>query len=104
MDRRASAVGSERDEGDIAGSPNGCPKLALVPGTVARDAAWDDLTPLGDQISQTLDIFIVDIVDLIRTEATDFLPLKAPFGCHRLSPVFVGFIGLIGLIESIQCL
>jgi hypothetical protein len=94
MDRRASALGRERHEGDIAGAPDGDAQLALMSGTVAGNTAWDDLAPLGDQVSQALDILIVDIIDLIRTKAADFLPLKPPFGRHRSLASFLPKISI----------
>jgi hypothetical protein len=60
-----SALGSEGHERNITGAFDGCAKLTLVSSTIAGDPAWDDLTPLGNQVAQTLDILIVDVGDLV---------------------------------------
>ena len=80
--RGLSALGRERHERDVAGALDGCTKLALVSSTIAGDATWNDFPALGDQIPQTLDVFIIDIRDLIRTETANLLPWKTPFRRH----------------------
>src|SRR6266511_6430927 len=77
--RRILALGSKRHEGDIAGPFDGYAKLALVAGAIPRDPAWNDFASLSDQIAQTLDVFVVDVGDLIGTEATDFFAWETLF-------------------------
>jgi hypothetical protein len=80
--RGRSALGSERHERDVAGALNGSTKLALVPSTITGDTSWNDFPALSDQVPQALDIFIIDILDLIRTETTNLFPWKTPFRRH----------------------
>src|SRR5919108_6186611 len=75
--RRILALGSKRNEGDVTGPFDGYAKLALVAGAIPRDAAWNDFAALRDQIAQTFDVFVVDVGDLIGTEATNFFAWKA---------------------------
>jgi hypothetical protein len=82
--RGRSALGREWHERDVAGALDGCTKLALVSSTITGDAAWNDFPALGDQVPQALDIFIINICDLIRTETADLLPWKTPFRRHPI--------------------
>jgi hypothetical protein len=81
-DRGLSALGREGHERDVAGTLDGCAKLALVSSTITGDAAGDDFPALGDQVPQTFDIFIVDVRNLIRTETANFLTWETPFRRH----------------------
>jgi hypothetical protein len=85
MCRGSSALGSEGHERDVTGALDGCAKLALVSSTITGDAARDDFPALGNQVPQAFDIFIVDVDDLIRTEATNLLAWKTPFRRHPLA-------------------
>jgi hypothetical protein len=79
---RISALAGEGHEGDATGALDCCAKLALVMGAIPGNAAWNDFTALGDQISQALDVFIIDPSNLVGTEATDFLARESLFGRH----------------------
>jgi hypothetical protein len=59
--RGPSALGCKWHERDVAGTLDGCPKLALVSSTITGDAAWNNFPALGDQVPQTLDVFIINI-------------------------------------------
>jgi hypothetical protein len=102
--QHTSALGGERHEGNVAGALDGRAELALMAGTIAGDAAWNDFAALGDQIPQTFNVFVVDVFDLIGTEATDFLALKAPFGrhCQLTSFSYMGPLGLSGSTQQTQ--
>jgi hypothetical protein len=63
--RVRSALGGEGHECDVASSLDSCAKLALMSSTVSGDTAWNDFPSLGDQVPQTLDIFVIDINDLV---------------------------------------
>jgi len=41
-------------------------------GAGSKDAAWNDLSPLGDEIAQGLLIFVVDAKFFIYAESADF--------------------------------
>jgi hypothetical protein len=86
MRRRVLTLGGEGHEGNVAGTFDRRAELALVSGTIAGDAARDDLATLGDQIAQTFNVLIIDIDDLICTKPADLLSRKTPFCCHCLSP------------------
>jgi hypothetical protein len=80
--RGLSALGRERHERDVAGALNGSTKLALVSSTITGDATWNDFPALGDQVPQALNVLIIDIHDLIRTETANLFPWKTPFRRH----------------------
>jgi hypothetical protein len=80
--RGRSALGREWHERDVAGALDGCTKLALVSSTITGDTAWNDFPALGNQVPQALDVFIINIRDLIRTKAANLLPGKTPFRRH----------------------
>lgn len=60
-----STFGGEGHERDITGALDGNAKLALVSCAIAGDAARNDFPALSDQITQALDIFVIDIDNLI---------------------------------------
>jgi hypothetical protein len=82
--RGRSAFGREGHECDVTGALDRGAKLALVSSAIAGDAARNDFPALGDQVPQPLNIFIVDVGDLIRTEAADLLAWETPFRGHSL--------------------
>lgn len=76
---------------------DGCRQLSLMPGTVARNAAWDNLAPIGQEIFQRLDIFIVDVGDIVGAETANFsLEKSSPSGPR--SGGLVSFISHISLL------
>jgi hypothetical protein len=86
--RGLSALASEGHECDATGTLDRCTKLALMSSTITGDSARNDFTSLGDQIAQPLDILIVDVGYLIRTEAADLLAWETPFRGHSLVASF----------------
>jgi len=87
--RGRSALGGEGHECNATSTLDRCAELALMSSAIAGDPARNDFTSLGDQITQTFDIFIIDIGNLVRTEAADLLAGKAPFRCHSLMASFM---------------
>jgi hypothetical protein len=87
--RGLSALGGEGHECNATGTLDRCAELALMSRAIARDPARNDFTSLGDQITQTFNIFIIDISNLVRTEAADLLAGKTPFRCHSLLASFM---------------
>src|SRR5207245_567440 len=63
----------ERQQGDVAGLLDGVAQAALARSAYARDAARNDLTPLGDERVQHLDVLVIDVVDLLDAEPASFL-------------------------------
>jgi hypothetical protein len=80
--RGISALSTERHKRNVTGTLDGCAKLSLVSCTIAGDPAWDNFPPLGDQVTQALDVLIIDVRNLIRTEATDLLAWESSFRRH----------------------
>lgn len=70
------------EKGNIPQSLNGYGELSLVVGTIPRDPARHDLASLRNIATTPSDIFIVDVVDLIRTELAN-LPPKASLLQHQ---------------------
>ena len=87
--RGSSALARERHERDVAGALDSCAKLALMSSTIAGNAARNDFAALSNQVAQSLDVFIVDIDNLIRTESADLLAWEAPFCCQFFIASFV---------------
>src|SRR5450759_2159179 len=63
----------ERQQRDVAGLLDSVGQTALARSANTRDAAWHDLTPLGNEPVQHLDVFVIDVVDLLNAEAAHFL-------------------------------
>src|ERR1700688_4789947 len=51
---------------------------------VPRDTARKDLAALGDVLAQARGVFVVEVVDLLDAERTDFALRLAVFGCALL--------------------
>lgn len=68
---------NEGDERHDAGALERRSQLALVPGTIAGDAAGDDLSPLVDELPEAAHILIVDLRYLIDAEGAN-LPAPLP--------------------------
>src|SRR5262245_8943088 len=62
----------ERQQGDVARLLDRVAQAPLAGSTNARDAAWNDLAALGNERVQHLDVFVIDIVDLLDTEPAHF--------------------------------
>ena len=62
------------EKGNISRSLDGYGKLSLVAGTIPRNSTRHDLAPLRNIATQPSDIFIVDVIDLIRTELANLSP------------------------------
>src|SRR5262249_16188241 len=52
-------------------------QLALVPRATAGDATRNDLTALSDEAAEATHVFVVDEVDLVRTELANLPASKA---------------------------
>src|SRR5258706_12947677 len=63
----------ERQQRDVARLLDRVGKPPLARSADAGDAARNDFTPLGDKRVQHLDVFVVDIVDLLHAEAAHLL-------------------------------
>src|SRR5579859_1289233 len=76
----------ERQQRDVAGLLDGVGQTALARSTDAGDAARHDLAALGDEAVQHLDVFVIDVVDLLDAEAAHFLApeILLLLGEHRL--------------------
>jgi hypothetical protein len=50
--------------------------LALMPRAAPGNPPWDDLAALTHEASQSADVLVVDEVDLVDAELTDFAPAE----------------------------
>ena len=66
-------------------------KLPLVVRASTRDTARDDLTGLADVLFQCREILIVDLLNTLGSEATEFFSSK--IACHGLALLFRFGIG-----------
>src|SRR5260370_41855190 len=82
----ASDLRCERQQRDVAGLLDRVGQTPLARSANARDAARHDLAPLGDECVQHLDVFVIDVVDLLDAEAAHFLApeILLLLGEHRL--------------------
>src|SRR5689334_19346031 len=72
--RYRSSVGREREQRRDAGALDGGLQLPLMQRAGAGDAARKDLTALGDELLEGLDVLEVDVLDLLDAELTDAFP------------------------------
>src|SRR4051812_15154634 len=63
----------KRQQRDIAGFENSVRQAPLVRCAYSGDTPWNDLAALGDKGLQHLDVFVVDVIDLLDAEAAHFL-------------------------------
>ena len=58
-----------------------------MPGAIARDPAGQDLTSFSNVSFQAPDVLVIDVLDLVDTEMTDFSsPAESSLHCYR--PVY----------------
>src|SRR5258708_38582378 len=63
----------KRQQGDVARPLAGSGKAALMRLAYAGKAARNNLSPLGHELSQQPNVFVVDVVDLLDAELAYFL-------------------------------
>src|SRR5437764_231628 len=68
------SLGYVWNQRDLPGSLDRRLQLPLVHRAGARDAARQDLPALGHERADQLDVFVVDVVDLVRAELADLAP------------------------------
>src|SRR5262249_45849191 len=93
--RRVPGVGPTRGAllGDVGGEGAGAEarqragQLALVPGAVTGDAAWNDLAALRHERAETLHVAVVDGQNLVDAELAD-LASAEPTPLHGLDHLF----------------
>src|SRR5579883_1029719 len=61
-----------RQQRQVAGALDALGQLALVAGAGARDAGRQDLSALGQERAQDLDLLVVDVADLLGAETAHF--------------------------------
>src|SRR5882757_4655795 len=69
-------IGRERKHGRDAGALDRVLELALVQRARSGDAARKNLAALGDELLQRLDVFVVDVLELLDAELADALAAK----------------------------
>src|SRR5258706_10097186 len=69
-------VGRERKHGRDAGALDRVLEFALMQRTGSGDAARKDLPALRDELLQRLDVFVVDVLELLDAELADALAAK----------------------------
>jgi hypothetical protein len=72
------------EKGNISRSLDGYGELSLVVGTIPRDPTRHDLASLRNIATQPSAIFIVDVIDLIRTELANLSPKASPLQHQNL--------------------
>jgi hypothetical protein len=73
-------AGREGQQRNIARALDGFRQLALMIGTGTGDPARCDLAPLGNEIAQGTDIFVINRRFLVGTETANFATAKTPAG------------------------
>ena len=83
----------KRQQGEKASTLNGRGELTLIAGIGARDAGRNDLARLGDEITQGVDVFVINLLNAFSREATDPLALEKGRLSRAAGPlVFVKFL------------
>src|SRR5947209_17917866 len=67
-----------REERDVAAALDGGGHLALVPGAVPRDAARNDLAPLGDEVLELGRVLVVHLERLVGAVPAHLAPAESP--------------------------
>src|SRR5262249_29250187 len=62
----------ERHQGDFPGALDGVGQHPLVRGAGAGSAPGQDLAPLRDELAQPRGVLVVDVLDPLHAEVTDF--------------------------------
>src|SRR3954470_20819403 len=90
--KRRLLVRGERDQRQMARPLDGLLQGALVVGTGTRNPPRQDLRALGNELLEQLDVFVVDVVDLVGAELTDLPPPEEYFSgaCQGLDNLLVG--------------
>ena len=78
------SVRGERHERDHARTLDRIGERALVTRAIPRDAARQNLAAFGHIFAQARRIFIVQVVDFLHAERTDFALRLPVFGCAFL--------------------
>src|SRR5690242_14461968 len=70
--RSGLLVGHERQQCQVPGAQDRLRELPLVPGAGAGDAAGQNLSPIGRERPQQLELLPVHVADLFGAETADF--------------------------------
>jgi hypothetical protein len=73
-------AGREGQQRNVASALDGFSQLALMISTGTGDPAWRDFSPLGNEIAQGPDIFVINCRFLVGTETANFATAKTPAG------------------------
>src|SRR5690606_2923775 len=73
---RGSVVVGERQQGEEARALDRDLQLALVARLRARETGRDDLSVVGDEVLQQVDILVIDLLDLLGRETAELLALE----------------------------
>ena len=65
-----------RQHGQEASAFDSCVELALVNGASASQASGDDLAVFGDEVTQCVDIFVINFLNTCHCEAAKTLALE----------------------------
>ncbi len=72
LKQKEPSISDERHQGDITSPFDRQCHLALMGRTVAGNPPGNDLAPFGDECSENLDVFVIDILNVILTESAHF--------------------------------
>ena len=67
------SVGNVRKKRDVAGALDGYLELSLVSCTSACNSSRENLCSLGDALSESYGILVIDVIDTVGAEHADFL-------------------------------
>jgi len=81
--RHSRLLNSKWQQRHIAGALNGNSQLPLVPGTVSCDPPRQNFPPLCNELPQSINILVVNILDLVNAEAADLLFAFSPLSSQK---------------------
>jgi hypothetical protein len=66
----------KRDQGQKTGALDGGGELTLIAGTRAGNSGGNDLARLGDEVTQGINVFVIDLLNALSGETANALTLK----------------------------
>src|SRR5712691_6350915 len=90
-----ASISNVRNQRDLTRALDGRLQLPLMHRAGAGDAPRQNLAALGHEGTEQLDVFVVDVVDLVRAELADFAPAEQ----RTALPLFL-IAGLLVLVAA----
>ena len=98
--RSVADIGEKSDD---AGTLDGVGQLTLMCGARTGDSAGQNLCAFGNALSQSVDVLVINSIDLFRAELADLFSLAAVCGTEGLRCRVSLLAGFLDFLRAIQC-